>query len=76
MKITLYEFLALPDQGQYDVVFSSGDYLDIRIEESRRYVLYAVDRFFVEVEYDNDKNKIKGKRAFVQGELLDKYTGI
>ena len=74
MKITLYEFLALPDQEQYDITFNVGEYLDIRAEERRRFVLYAVDRFFVEVEYDHGNNKIIGKRAFIQGELLDKYS--
>lgn len=74
MKITLYEFLALPDQEQYEIVFTQGDYIDLRLEESKRFVLYAVDLFFVEVEYDNEVNKIKGKRAFVTGEVLDKYS--
>ena len=76
MKITLYEFLALPDQEQYNIVFNTGEYLDIRIEESRRFVLYAVDLFFVEVEYNSEDNKIVNKRAFVQGEILDKYSGL
>lgn len=74
MKITLYEFLALPDQEQYDILFKAGEYLDVRIEENRRFVLYAVDLFFVEVEYDSENNKIINKRAFVQGEILDKYS--
>ena len=76
MKITLYEFLALPDREQYDIIFTTGDYLEIRIEESRRFVLYAVDRFFVDVEYDSKENKVINKRAFVAGELLDKYSSI
>lgn len=74
MKITLYEFLALPDQDQYDIIFNVGEYLDLRLDESRRFVLYAVDMFFVEVEYNALENKIVNKRAFVSGEILDRYT--
>lgn len=73
MKITLYEFLALPNQEQYEIIFTQGSYVDWRIEKSRRFVLYAVDLFFVEVEYESEVNKVVGKRAFVTGEVLDKY---
>lgn len=76
MKITLYEFLALQDQEQYHIIFTEGLFLEIRIEESRRYALYAVDLFFVEVEYDNLRNKIINKRAFVSGEILEKYLNL
>lgn len=74
MKITLYEFLAFSDQEQYDLIFTQGDCIDLRIEGKRKFILYAVDLFFVEVEYDNDRNKIINKRAFVSGEILDKYS--
>lgn len=76
MKIILYEFLALQDQEQYDVGFTQGQYLDIRIEEKNRFVLYAVEKFFVEVKYDSEKNKIINKTAFVTGEILDKYSSL
>ena len=76
MRITLYEFLALPEQEQYEIIFNKGEYIDLRIEGNKRYVHYAVDLFFVDVEYDNDENKILGKRAFVTGELLDKYSSL
>lgn len=75
-KITLYEFLGLPEQEQYHVVFNSGDYIDVRIEEEKRFVLYAVDMFFIEVEYDNKQNKIFNNRAFVSGEILNKYSQL
>lgn len=74
MTITLYEFLVLPDHEQYDVVLQAGEFLDCFIQGNTRFALYAVDRFFVEIEYDNSANKIKGKRAFVAGDLLDRYS--
>lgn len=74
MKITLYEYLALPDQEQYNVVFNVGTYIDMIPENGTRFVLYAIDLFFVEIDYNNLDNKIINKRSFVSGELLDKYS--
>lgn len=73
-KITLYEFLELPDSEQYDVIFIIGDFLELRFEKNKVFVLYAVNLFFVEVEYNEGNNKIINKRVFVQGKILDKYT--
>lgn len=75
-KITLNEFLALPDREQYDIVLQIGEFLDSCFQGNKKYVLYAVDLFFVEVEYDNRINKITRNRAFVAGELLDKYSNL
>ncbi|MGM0932950.1 MAG: hypothetical protein ACQEWD_05855 [Bacteroidota bacterium] len=73
-KIELHEFLALPDHEQYDIVFQIGEILNTSVQGNKKYVLYAVDLFFVELEHDN-KN-IMTNRAFVTGELLDKYTNL
>lgn len=74
MKISLYEFLALSDQEQYHITLTKGEFLDIRVEGKRKFLLYAIHRFFVEVEYNDVENKIINKRAFVTGELLNKYV--
>ena len=43
----------LSEDEQYDTVFSKGKFLDIVIEEGNsKYVLYAVDKFFVEVVWN------------------------
>lgn len=73
-KMNLYEYLSLSDQEQYDLAMQRGEFLDCYIQGDTRFALYALDMFFVEIEYDNSQNKIKGKGAFVTGELLDKYT--
>lgn len=70
----MYDFINLPDEEQLEVVFVKGKCLEIRIEEDKRYLLYAVDLFFVEVEYSCNENSIRRNRAFVYGELLDKYA--
>lgn len=74
MKITLYEFLALKDQEQYDLVFTEGVFIDYKIEDNKRFALYAIEMFFVEVEYDNLNNTIKNKIAFKTGRILEKYS--
>ena len=73
-KITLYEFKLLPEREQYHLTFTVGQFLDSRISGNQRYALYAVDMFFVEIEYDNENNSIVGKTAFKSGELLNKYS--
>jgi len=76
MKISLYKFLALQDQEQYDLVFNEGVFIDYKIEGNQRFALYAIDMFFVEVEYDNQKNIIIDKKAFVAGVILNKYSNL
>lgn len=76
MKITLYEFLALPDQEQYDIVFNSGQFLTYHLDENKKFALYAVSKFFVEIEYDAANNKIVSKRSFISGEKLNRYSNI
>lgn len=73
-NLSLYEFKLLSDHDQYDLVFTKGEFITNREEGSSRYVLYALSRFFIEIEYDVVSNKIVGKRSFVSGKLLDKYS--
>jgi hypothetical protein len=75
--MTLYEFNVLTEQQQYDEILNiSGIYLDNHINGSQRFNLYAIDRFFVEIEYNNTENKIVGLRSFKTGSLLDKYSNL
>lgn len=64
------------DHGQYDIVFTQDDFIDYHLEPSKRFVLFAVYNFFVEVEYDFKGNEIIGKRSFVSGAILDKYSDL
>ncbi|WP_405350689.1 hypothetical protein [Nonlabens sp. Asnod3-H03] len=67
----------LQEQQQYDVVLNGlGVYLDNHINGHQRYNLYAINRFFVEVEYNSTTNKIVNLRAFKAGDLLDKYSNL
>ena len=73
-KLSLYDFKILSDYEQYDVVFSEGTFIDAIVEENTRYALYAVDLFFIEIEYDVARNKIVSKTSFVTGEKLNRYS--
>jgi hypothetical protein len=74
LPMTLYEFNLLTEPQQYDEVLNkSGIHLDNHINGSQRFNLYAIDRFFVEVKYNNEENKIVGLRSFKTGSQLDQY---
>ncbi|MEP6262524.1 MAG: hypothetical protein ABJ092_13165 [Gillisia sp.] len=74
LKVTLNEFLALSREKQFDAIFSIGDYLETRPQENSQVILYAVDRFFVELYFDSKINKINQINAFDSGIVLDKYS--
>jgi len=66
----------LSEDEQYDTVFSKGKFLDIVIEGNSKYVLYAIDMFFVEVIWDIEQDEIIGKGVFKEGSSLDKYSNV
>ena len=72
--MTLYEFNSLSEVKQYHTVFTTGTYLDSVEELTRTFVVYAIDRFFVEITYAGDSNKIIALKSFKEGKLLDKYS--
>ena len=62
------------EDDQWDAVFSKGKFLDIVIEGNSKYVLYAIDKFFVEVEWNDETEEIIGKGEFKCGDSLDRYS--
>ncbi|WP_417885053.1 hypothetical protein [Zunongwangia sp.] len=72
--MTLYEFKLLPEQEQYRTLFNQGEFITYRLESKARFALYALEKFFVEVEYDPKSNKIVNKVSFVSGKKLDLYS--
>jgi len=73
VKISFHDFKNLPQQEQYDLVFTQGDFINYYLKGEIRYVLYGLFKFFVEVEYNVSKNKISNIIAFEEGKLLDRY---
>lgn len=72
--MSLEEFSLLSDQDQFETVFQQGTFVENYGTSYLKFNLYSIDKFFVEIQYDPISNKIIGKKAFVDGELLNKYT--
>ncbi len=75
-KYTLYQFKLLSDQEQYDLVFNKGQFLTYRLKLNSRFALYALHRFFVEIEYNVKRNKIVNKVSFITGDKMDLYGNM
>lgn len=70
MNLSKYE------QLQYQIVWEIGKHIETLYHEGSTYLLYAINDFFVEVEYDRRTNKIRGKNQFKGGDILDKYLKL
>lgn len=75
-ELTLYEYKLLPVEKQYVLVFNEGQFLDTFEKGTSRFALYALYKFFVEVEYDVNNNEIVNKVSFITGEKLDRYSNL
>ncbi|MCG9971938.1 hypothetical protein [Christiangramia crocea] len=71
--ITIKEFNLLPENEKKEIIIYHGDIIEYRSGWQKNFALYAVERFFVEVEISDDDD-IMNFKAFQTGELLDKYT--
>lgn len=60
-RITLQEFLELPNHEKFEILEKEGKFLEDRSYGKRKKQLYAVDRFYVEVELR--KNSV-GNQSF------------
>jgi len=63
-RFTFYEYTSLSDHDQYNLLFTVGDFLDVKIVGNNRYVLYRVYNFYVELTYDTENNTILDKVVF------------
>ena len=64
--MTLYEFKMLDRIQQYEVTFKHGTFIGYHLEIEKRFALYLIDKFFVEIEYDIECNKIINIQSFVE----------
>ncbi len=69
----LYEYLSKDEQLQYQIVWEIGKYIETLYKDGIMYLLYAVNDFYVEIQYSQRTNEIIGKNQFKQGIHLDKY---
>lgn len=57
-ELEFYDYSQLSANGQYDLVFKEGVFLGASEVGSRKFALYQLYNFYVEVEYDADANRI------------------
>ena len=74
--MTLYEFNLLSFEDKQKTVWDIGIFLDNYITKDVRINCYAIDRFFVEVFYDSETNKVTKVTSFKHGKDLDKYSNL
>jgi hypothetical protein len=73
-RITVEEFLGLPDQEQREVLENAGVYLDSIYEGHERRELYSIDHFFVEVQLDLIYLTPVKIKAYETGEEIAHYS--
>lgn len=72
--MTLYEFNLLNKQNQFSTLFTIGDYIDHVTIVNKKFCLYAINKFYVEVIYNSVTNVILGINTFKESSSrLDKY---
>lgn len=63
-EISFYSFTPLPDEKQYELVFTDAEFINFREVGSSKFVLYRLYGFFVELQYDVLQNHIMNKIVF------------
>lgn len=56
----------LSNDVQYDTVCAKGKFLDTFLDDNTKYVLYALDMFFVEIKWDIKKMRSQAKDSLTQ----------
>lgn len=67
-ELSFYEFTQLPEEKQYEIVFSSGEFVDSSVKGEVKFVLYKLYSFFVEVAYNSYDNKIMNMSTFMNSQ--------
>jgi hypothetical protein len=71
--MTLYEFNAMNEDAQAEVLWERGVYLMARQQREYKFALYQLDAFYVEVWYHVDGNEITRLRSFSSTGPLEPY---
>ncbi len=69
----IYDYLALSKEEQWDTLWEEGVFLTSYKSIDCSFMLYAIDRFFVELELCPLKGSILEMGVFVHGRKMDKY---
>ena len=72
--MTLNEFNILSLQEKQSTIMEKGVFLVNIVSAKERCNCYAIDKFFVELVYNSEKNSITDVRSFKTGHFLNKYS--
>ncbi len=62
---SFFEFTHLGEEEQYNLTFKKGDFVGTSEKEDKKFVLYKLNNFFVEIIYDIERNIIISLTAFL-----------
>ncbi|GAA0891996.1 hypothetical protein GCM10009122_16750 [Fulvivirga kasyanovii] len=71
--IPLNDFQILPFDKKCDYITIFADYMIYRVEDEKKFYLYHVDSYFIEVCYAPYENKVLGIKAFTETADLEAY---
>lgn len=71
----LYEYMMLSEDEQWNDLWQNGEFITHFKAINCKFSLYALYNFYVEVELDQETDRIVGKVHFKEGHTLDKYAG-
>ncbi|MEM6360309.1 MAG: hypothetical protein AAF149_17015 [Bacteroidota bacterium] len=71
--ITIDDFQILPFNKQCDFITVFADYLAYRVEDDKKYYLYAMENYFVEVAYLPVEGTVLSINAFHSANDLEEY---
>lgn len=72
--MTIDEYQSLPLNGQAIEIIQKGVMLNARINGIKKYILFQLDSFYVEIEYSNLQHKIVNLFPFCSPDHLETYT--
>lgn len=71
--MTLYQFIALKENEQAEILWSKGVFSGDRQDDEHNILLYQLHGFYVEVFFHRNQNEIKQLRPFSSTEQLLPY---
>lgn len=74
--MSIEEYESLKADEQFLKMIQDGHFLNHLILGSQSYSLYAIDNFFVEIEYNISDNLIINRTSFKTGDILNKHNSL
>lgn len=70
--MTINEYQSLPLNGQAVEILNKGVMLQSTIKGIKKYILFQLDSFYVEIEYSNLQHKIVNLFSFCSPECVER----